>query len=473
MLQTESKDFYRKAAKISLPILAQGTLTYLIGFLDNIMVGQVGTEAMSGVAIGNQLHFVYYNCLMGIVAGGSVFGSQFYGKKDMEGFRESFRFRFLASLILSAFAFLLLLLFGENFISLFLHTQDSTVSSDITLQYGKRYLTILLLGMAPFAVTQVYASAMKDMGKTLIPMAASVAAILANTFLNYLLIFGKMGAPKLGVQGAAIATVISRFIELTIILLALCIQKSTFRILRNTFGKHPGSAALRKRILLKSLPLMINESFWSIGTSVMLQCYSFRGIHVVAGLNIATSIYNMFTVIYTSIGGTVAIMMGQLIGAGKMQEARASNKKLFWIAITASSMFSVMLFAAAPFIPQIYATTSAVQDLASQFMRILAVCLPISCFTHVAFFTIRAGGKALITFLYDSLNLWVINIPLAYCLTRYTSMPIVHIYFLCQTAEIVKLAAGYILVKKGVWLNNIVNEGLLELRNHVKEQEDA
>lgn len=206
---------------------------------------------------------------------------------------------------------------------------------------------------------------------------------------------------------------------------------------------------------------MINESFWSVGTSIMLQCYSFRGIQVVAGLNIATSIYNIFTVIYTSIGGTVAIMMGQLIGAGKMQEAKASNKKLFRIAITVSSVFGILLFAAAPFIPQIYATTSTVQNLASQFMRILAICLPISCFTHVAFFTIRAGGKALITFLYDSLNLWVINIPLAYCLTRYTAMPIVHIYFLCQMAQIVKLAAGYILVKKGVWLNNIVQEDSL------------
>lgn len=182
MLKIKDKDFYRNVAKISLPILAQGTLTYLVGFIDNIMVGQVGTEAMSGVAIGNQLHYVYYNCLMGIVAGGSVFGSQFYGKKDMEGFRESFRFRFLASLILSAFAFILLFLFGESFISLFLHTQDNTVSADITLQYGKRYLTILLLGMAPFAVTQVYASVMKDMGETFMPMIASVAAILANTY---------------------------------------------------------------------------------------------------------------------------------------------------------------------------------------------------------------------------------------------------------------------------------------------------
>lgn len=454
----ENKDFYRKVAAISLPILVQGTLTYLVGFIDNIMVGQIGTEAMSGVAIGNQLHFVYYNCLMGIVAGGSVFGSQFYGKKDMDGFRESFRFRFLVCLLLTAIAFILFLFSGKYFISLFLHTQDSSVSSVATLQYGIQYLNILIIGMIPFALTQVYASTLKDMSQILIPMTASIVAILSNTALNYLLIFGKLGLPALGVQGAALATVLSRCMELLVILVALHRKKSTFQILHHALRASRSRSPFSKRILQKSFPLMINESFWSIGTSIMLQCYSFRGIHVVAGLNIATSIYNIFTVIYTSIGGTVAIMMGQLIGAGKMQEARTANRKLFTIAISASMICSILLFAAAPYIPQVYATSATVRDLAASFIRILALSLPISCFTHVAFFTIRAGGKALITFLYDSLNLWIINIPLAYCLVHYTPMPIVSIYFVCQMAELIKLAAGFILVKKGVWLNNIVQD---------------
>lgn len=123
MLQEKDKAFYSRAANIALPILAQGLLTYLVGFIDNIMVGQIGTEAMSGVAIGNQLHFVYATCLLGIVAGGSVFGAQFYGSKDRNGFRESFRFRFLVCLALSVIAFFILLVFGKRFISLFLYTR--------------------------------------------------------------------------------------------------------------------------------------------------------------------------------------------------------------------------------------------------------------------------------------------------------------------------------------------------------------
>lgn len=186
MLQEREKVFYSKVANIALPILAQGVLTYLVGFVDNIMVGQIGTEAMSGVAIGNQLHFVYATCLLGIVAGGSVFGAQFYGSKDLYGFRESFRFRSLVCLALSVIAFYILFVFGRNFISLFLYTRGDGADAALTLLYGKQYLTILLFGMAPYALTQVYASAMKDMGKTLIPMIASIAAILSNTALNYL-----------------------------------------------------------------------------------------------------------------------------------------------------------------------------------------------------------------------------------------------------------------------------------------------
>lgn len=458
MSQIYSKAFYRSVAKISLPILAQSALTYLVGFIDNIMVGQIGTEAMSGVSIANQLHFVYYTCLLGIVAGGSVFGTQFFGSKDMEGFRESFRFRCLACLTLSFGACILFSLFGKKFISVFLYTLDSTISADATLLYGAQYLNILLVSIIPFALTQVYASCMKDMGETFIPMAAGIFAILSNTVLNYLLIFGVFGFPSMGVRGAAVATVISRFIELMLILLAVYRKKSTFQCLRQPFRAYKGGVSLKKHILMKGFPLMINEFFWSFGTTIVLQCYSFRGIAVVAGLNIATTVYNMFTVVYMAIGGTVAIMMGQMIGAGRMEEARAANKKLFSIAISFSIIFGIALFTAAPFIPQIYATTPAIRDLAASFIRILALCMPISCYTHVAFFTIRAGGRAVITFLYDSLSLWLIDIPLAYCLTRFTGMPIVHIYFVCKTAELVKLIAGYLLVKKGVWLHNIVRE---------------
>ena len=451
------KVFYRNVFKIALPIVIQSALTYMVGFIDNIMVGQIGTEAMSGVAISNQLHFVFYTCLAGIVASGSIFGSQFYGNNDLNGLKETFKFRFLSCFILSIVAIVVFLVFGEQLISLFLYSQNNEVSIEVTLLYGKKYLSILLLGLIPFALTQVYTSTIKDMGETLIPMFSSVAAIISNTVFNYILIFGKFGFPELGVEGAAIATVIARFLEFSIIFIFVHIRKNRFKFIIDAFRNFGGNTFLRRQIIKKGFPLMINELFWSIGTVIMIQCYSIRGINVVAGLNIATAIYNIFTVIYMSIGGSVAIIIGHLLGAGKMKEARSSSNKLFFMAITGSAIFGILLFIIAPVLPQIYNTSAEVRGLATNFMYVLALCLPISAFTHVAFFTIRAGGNSVVAFLYDSLNLWVVNIPLAFCLTRFTDISIIHIYFLCQITEIIKLFAGVILVKKGVWLNNIIH----------------
>lgn len=450
------KVFYGNIFKIAMPIVAQSALTYMVGFVDNIMVGQIGTEAMSGVAISNQLHFVFYTCLAGVVASGSIFGSQFYGNNDSDGFRETFKFRFISCFILSIVAIVIFLVFGEQLISLFLYSQNNEVSIEVTLLYGEKYLTILLLGLIPFALTQVYTSTVKDMGETLIPMFASIAAIISNTVLNYFLIFGKFGFPELGVEGAAIATAIARFLEFLVIFIFVHIRKNRFKVIVGAFRIFSANTFLRKQIIKKGLPLMINELFWSIGSVIVIQCYSLRGINVVAGLNIATAIYNIFTVIYMSISGSVAIIIGHLLGAGKMKEAIDSNNKLFFMAITGSVILGILLFTIAPILPQIYNTSAEVRGLATNFMYVLALCLPISAFTHVAFFTIRAGGNSVVAFLYDSLTLWIVKIPLAFCLTRFTDLSIMHIYFWCQITEIIKLFAGVILVKKGVWLNNII-----------------
>lgn len=452
-----NKAFYRDTARIALPIVMQSSLTYIVGFVDNIMVGQIGTEAMSGVAISNQLHFVFYTCLVGIVAGGSIFGSQFYGNNDINGLKETFKFRLFSCVLLAVVAITVFLVFGEQLISMFLHSEQNEVSIEAALLYGRKYLAIMLLGLIPFALTQVYASTMKDMGETVIPMFASMAAIISNTILNYFLIFGNFCFPELGVEGAATATVISRFLEFFIIYIVMLIRKNKFAFLRGVFRKLSINIALGKQIMIKGSPLMINEFFWSIGQLIIIQCYSLRGIYVIAGLNIATAVYNICKVIYMSIGGSIAIIIGQLLGAGKMEEARDTNNKLFFIGEAASIIFGIILFVTAPVLPLIYQTSAEVHHLASGFMYILAFCLPLSTFTHMVFYTIRAGGNSILTLLYDSTILWVMKIPMAYILTRYTELPIINIYFLCEITEILKLITGVVLVKKGVWLNNIIS----------------
>lgn len=452
------KKFYKNVAKIALPIVIQNGFTFMVNFVDNIMVGQIGTEAMSGVAIVNQLLFVFNICILGIIAGASIFGAQFYGKNDIEGLKETFRFRFLSCLLLAIIAIVIFIFVGKKLILLFLHSQNDNGEILATLSFGKRYLKILLISLVPSAITQVYASTQKDMGETFWPMCASITAVLLNTMLNYVLIFGKAGFPVLGVEGAAIATVIARFAECVIIVIVTHMKSSRFLFIKGALKSVKITPSLAKQIFVKGSPLMINEMFWSVGTVIVTQCYSVRGINVVAGVNIATTIYNVFSIFYIAIGSSIAIIIGQLLGAEKMEEARDTDNKLIFLAVVSSLMISVLIIITAPIYPKIYNTTEEVRKLATYFMYVLAICMPIAAYIHAAFFTIRAGGNTLITFLFDSSNLWLVTIPVAFYLTRYTQLHIIPVYFICQMADIIKCVVGFVLVKKGVWLNNIVSD---------------
>lgn len=455
------KRFYRDTARIAMPVIIQNGFTFMVNFVDNIMVGQIGTEAMSGVAIVNQLLFVFNICILGIIAGASIFGAQFYGCRDYDGLRETFRFRFMACMLMTVLALFIFYFGKERLILLFLHSADHDGAVQTTLTYGKEYLGILLIGLLPSAFTQVYASTQKDMGETMLPMCAGVAAVLLNTALNYVLIFGKFGCPALGVRGAAAATVTARFVECAMIVAASHVKSGKYCFVEGAFQSMHIAPALMKKILLQGSPLMINELFWSVGTVMMVQCYSVRGINVVAGINIATTVYNVFSIIYLAVGSSIAIIIGQMLGAGKMDEARETDNKLIFLSVAGSVVSGLAIIVSAPFYPRIYNTTEEVRRMAVQFMYILGVCSPMAAYMHAAFFTIRAGGRAWITMLFDSSGLWLVNIPLAYALTRYTALPIVIIYGICQSADLIKCAAGFVLVRKGIWLNNIVapNDG--------------
>lgn len=458
MKHTGDKKFYGYVAMITLPIILQNGFTFMVSFIDNIMVGKLGTEALSSVAIVNQLIFVFNVCILGIIAGASIFGAQFHGSKDYNGVRETFRFRLLACVLAALTVLTLFLCQGDHLIMLFLHSQDSASEITDALVMGREYLMIILIGLIPSAVTQVYASTQRDIGKTFLPMCASITAVFLNTVFNYILIFGKMGCPALGVKGAAIATVIARYVECFMIVTVAHAKSEEYYFIKKAYKSFRLSPELTKKMLIKGSPLMINEMFWSMGTVIMMQCYSVRGINVVAGINIATTIYNIFSVIYIALGHSIAIIIGQFLGAGKMKEAKDADAKLIFMAISGSVIMAILIILSAPAYLQIYNTTDDVRKMAVSFMYILAVFMPVSAYIHATFFTIRAGGNTLITFLFDSSNLWLVNIPLAFCLTRYSSLDIIPIYFICHGADIIKCIAGFILVKKGVWLNRIVTD---------------
>lgn len=450
--------FYRHVLMVVLPIIVQNTLTNVVSLLDNVMVGQVGTLPMSGVAVVGQLLFVYNLAIWGSTSGAGIFGAQFYGRGDTEGVRHTFRFKLLVSTAITAAAIVLFLAAGTPLIEAYISADTSPADAAATLGYAQGYLRIMLVGLIPFGLTQCYAGTLRESGQTVLPMKASMLAMVVNFVFNALLIFGLGPFPRLGVAGAAIATVLSRFVELGIVVVGAHRSTDRYPFLQGVYRSFAIPRMLVKSIFIRSMPLLLNEMMWGSGQAVLLQCYSVRGIQAVAALNICNTIAQIFNEVFLSLGNATAIVVGQELGADRLTGARRTAWRMLTLSLASCVVMGTALAVCAPFIPRIYNTEESIRLLATELIRMAALCMPLYGFSNCEYFTLRSGGKTFITFLFDSCFTWVVSVPMAYCLSRFTGLNIVVIYLFVNGMDIIKCAIGFVLVKKGVWVRNIVKE---------------
>jgi Na+-driven multidrug efflux pump len=288
-------------------------------------------------------------------------------------------------------------------------------------------------------------------------MKAGVTAVLINLVFNYLLIYGKFGFPELGVVGAAAATVLSRYVEAIIVLFWTHrhSEKNTYIIGLYRTLKVP--MHLVTKFIIKGCPLLVNEAMWSCAMTMLVQCYSVRGLNVVAGLNIANTLNNLFSIVFIALGDAVGILVGQLLGAGKMKEARDTDNKLIAFSTMSCFAMGILLLLAAPFFPNLYNTTDDARSIATSLITVQAIFMPLHGFLHSSYFTLRSGGKTIITFLFDGAFVWLVSVPIAFVLSRFTGLPVVWIFTMVQLGDCIKAVLGFILVKKGVWIQNIVS----------------
>ncbi len=453
-----NKAFYKMVLAVAVPIMIQNGITNFVSLLDNIMVGRIGTEQMSGIAIVNQLLLVFNLAIFGAISGAGIFGAQFYGCKDTKGVRHTFRFKCYICGLIVLIGILIFLLWGDRLILLYLHGEENQVALDAALHYGKQYLLVMLIGLLPFGVEQLYTSTLRECGETVVPMVAGIVAVFVNLVINYLLIFGSFGFPKLGVVGAAIGTVVSRYLQALIVMVWTHTHAERMPFIVGAYKSMHVPEHLAGKIIKSGTPLMVNEIMWAAGMATLMQCYSIRGLDTVAAMNISSTITNLFNVVFIALGSAISIIVGQLLGAGKMEEAKDTDFKLIAFSVLSCMAIGGVLALIAPLFPGLYNTSDVVKELATWFLRIAALCMPIAAFVHAAYFTLRSGGKTIVTFLFDSVFLWGVSTPVAFVLSRYTGMYIVWLYLSVQLLDLIKCVIGFVLVKKGVWLNNIVGE---------------
>lgn len=451
------KAFYSMVFAVAIPIMIQNGITNFVGLLDNIMVGQVGTEPMSGVSIVNQLLQVYYICIFGGLSGAGIFGAQFFGSGDMEGVRHAYRFKLYVCVLLTAAGFLVFTLLDTPLINLYLHdTGDGVADVTRVLGYGRSYLKIMLWGLPPFALSQAYATSLRETGETKLPMIAGITAVFVNLIFNYILIFGHFGAPKMGTEGAAIATVLSRYVELGIMVWVVHRHTDHFTFAQGLYRTIKIPLSLAGRIFKMGAPLQLNEILWSVSMAAITQCYSMRGVTAVAALNISMTVSNLFNVVFYSMGSAVSIIVGQKLGAGDIEDAKDTDVKLIFFSAVLCVGMGLLMIASAPFIPRIYNTASEVRSLATKLIIVAAACMPLYSTNNACYFTIRSGGKTWITFAFDSMYQCLISYPFAFVLAHFTGINVVTMFLMVQLIDIFKLIAGLILVHKGTWATNLV-----------------
>lgn len=451
-----SRAFYAMVLGVVLPVIVQNAISNFVNLLDNLMVGRVGTEPMSGVAIANQLMFVFNLAVFGAISGAGIFTAQFHGSGNVDGVRASFRYKLLICLGISVLALTLFALRGEALVGLYLTDVSDPARARATLNYAMDYLRVMLWGLIPFALAQCYAGTLRETGETKVPMWAGIAAVLVNLLFNYLLIFGHAGFPALGVAGAAYATVLSRFVELAIIVIYTHANTKKHPYAAGLYRSLRIPGALAADITRKGLPLLVNEFLWALGMAQLNQIYSMRGLDVVAATNISSTVYNLFSVAFISMGSAAAIIVGQALGADDAQRAKDHGWKLIAFSLALSAALGLILFCLSGAIPHLYNTTAPVHALAASLLRVSACVMPLASITNCCYFILRSGGRTFITFMFDSAFVWAVNITLALALTKLTGLGIVAIFLCVQLTELIKCAIGLTLVHRGIWIKNIV-----------------
>ena len=438
--------------------MIQNGITNAVGLVDHIMVGSLGTEAMTAVSIVGQLLFVFSLALFGGVSGPGIFTAQFHGQGNSEGVRASTRMKALIAIAVTGIGITTLLLGQGLLFNLYLHGESAQIDAALTLSNAADYLHIMLFGLPALAVSFIYVSTLRETGDSVKPMAAGIVSVAADVLFNWLLIYGNLGFPRLGVKGAAIATVIARYLELLVLIVWTYARRKRHPFVQGLWRTLVIPRALRRKMLVKTVPIFCNEFLWAAGLAALTQCYSMRGLTVVAGINISNVLCNLFNVVFVALGYAVGILVGQSLGAGEFDRAKKESFTLTVFTALLCFGLSGGLIALSGAFPSIYDTTDEVRTLATHFIIATALFFPVQGILNSLNFTLRSGGKTLVTFLFDSVFSWAVTVPLALTLCLFTDLHVLSVYAIVQAADIIKIIIGATMIKKNVWVNNLAEE---------------
>lgn len=445
-----TKQFYQKVTSIALPIMAQQFITTFVSLIDNVMIGSIGSIALTSVTVANRLFLIMNSLLFGLCGAAGIYIAQYFGAKEKRKCQEVFNLNMFFSII-AAILFTTAIFVAPRFaVELFSKTP-------VIVNEALNYLHVAKFTYLPFALSFTCMMALRAVGINKIQLKVGAIAVFTNTFLNYCLIFGNFGFPELGIQGAAIATLIARIVEMIIYLIVLYRNRHFFNLDIN--GLLHLNMGMLSDLIHKAIPLTMNEILFSVGQALIFMAYLRCDEYLAASISVVDTVANIMFIVFGGLSSAVSIMIGNELGANKLAEAKDNARKLLCFALIVSLTIGTCCFILAPLIPGLYNVDLPIKEAIVILVRIKAIMINIYAFNVCVFFILRAGGDVVSTMIMDGGFLWLANVSVSTILSMYTALSLVELYIIVECLDVVKLIVAIFFFKRERWVKNIAIVG--------------
>ena len=450
---TKDRDFLREVRAIAVPVTAQSVLMSLLLVTDQLMVGQLGTTAVATVGIGTKLTAVLTVALTGLATGVSIFAAQHWGSRERSRIRHLLGLGLLLGFAFATTVTLFVAVFPRAAMSPF--TADSRVLAE-----GAVFVRVIALGYVPTMLTLMYSAVLRSTGSVRLPMWASVAAAVLNLALDWLLIFGHLGLPRLGLAGAAIATTSARFVEIAVILVGVYTSKHVVAVTRLA-DLRGVDAQLVRRFAVVALPLAFNELLWVLGETAYVVVYGRMGTESLAAMAMTFPVQSLAIGLLSGVASSAGVLVGQRLGRDDLHGASLRGNQLIGAGVLAATGIGVLLAAGSSMYVGLFATPAHVRHAGQLCLLVFAGFLWVKVANMIlAGSVLNAGGDSRYVLVLESLATWVVGVPTAYVAAFVFGLPVWGVYLLLSLEEVVRLAVGWNRLRSGRWLRNLTTASL-------------
>lgn len=434
--------------KIGIPIGLQNMLTSLLNMIDTIMIGSLGDSAVAAVGLANQWFFIFNLGIFGIVSGSTIFVAQYFGKGDMENLQVPVAYSMFLCAVLSCVFGFMAALAPSTVMRLF--TDDLSTVAD-----GVPYLRIASISYFMLALSLPIANAMRTTESAVIPLAVTGSALLINTFLNYVLIYGRFGAPALGVAGAATATSTARVIETALIVgftfsdrVKIKIRAKYFKIRRDFIGKYIRTIA----------PVVGNEGMWGLGTSMYNVMFGHTNNAIVAANQVSKNLEQIITALSIGVASAGAVIVGRKIGEKEPEEAYVYGGKFAVLSSLTGFVLGVVMLVFMPLYLDLFSISPEAKVYAEYLIAAYAVFMAFKMYNYMNIVGIlRSGGDTRFCLILDTGSVWLVGVLLTFLALFVFDAPFWVVALCIVSEELIKAVIGFIRFKSRKWINDLVN----------------